>query len=74
MSREDYFVLEPQHDILIEAIRTNEYGGCVCGVGDGIDLRLFYGISRKTPDRRKKKRLKSLRKNWKDKRMKLKMH
>lgn len=46
-AREGTFVLEPQHDILVEAIRTKEYGECVRGVGYDIVLGVFFGTSKK---------------------------
>ncbi|CAL5191794.1 unnamed protein product [Lathyrus oleraceus] len=47
-TREGSFIPKSRHDILVEAIRTKEYGGCVHGVGDCIDLRVCFGTSRKS--------------------------
>ena len=30
-------------DILVEAIGTNEHDGRVWGIGEGVDMRLFFG-------------------------------
>ena len=46
-AREGTFVLEARHDILVEAIGTDEHGGRVCGVGEGVCLRSFFGSQRK---------------------------
>ncbi|CAL5198198.1 unnamed protein product [Lathyrus oleraceus] len=62
-SREGTFIPEPQHDILVEAIRTKEHGGRVRGVGDGIDLRVFFGMSRKSIGQLKNETLEELQRN-----------
>lgn len=46
-AREDSFVPEPRHDILVEGIGTKEHGGRVYVVGDRIDLRVTFGTSKK---------------------------
>lgn len=48
------FVPQQRHDILVEAVRANEHGGRVCGVGRGVDLRLFIGSSSKSNEMHKK--------------------
>ena len=46
-AREGTFVPEARHDILVEAIGTDEHGGRVRGVGEGVCLRSFFGSQRK---------------------------
>lgn len=55
MANEVSLVPQKWHDILVEAIGTKEHVGRVCGVGEDISLRLFFGTSRKTKELRKKK-------------------
>lgn len=47
-AREGSFVPEPRHDILVEEIGTKVHGGRVCGVGDDISLRVWFGTFRKS--------------------------
>lgn len=42
MANEGSFIPQKRHDILVEAIRKMEYDGCVCNVGEGINLVLFF--------------------------------
>ncbi|KAI5392053.1 hypothetical protein KIW84_076731 [Lathyrus oleraceus] len=44
-SKDGIFVPQGRHNILVEAIGTEEYGGCVHGLGRGVDLRLYFGPS-----------------------------
>ncbi|CAL5186796.1 unnamed protein product [Lathyrus oleraceus] len=46
-TREGFSVPEPRYDIQIKAIKIDKHDGRVCGVGEGVGLRLFYGSSRK---------------------------
>ena len=54
MANPGIFVPQPRHDILVEAIRTKEYGGRVHGAREGIGLRLFFGTSIKSIDMQRK--------------------
>lgn len=47
LARKGSFILKPRHDILIEVIRTDKHDGLICGVGEGVRLRLYYNLSRK---------------------------
>ena len=47
-AREGKFVPEARHDILAEVIGTEEHGRRVCGVKEGVGLRLFFGYQRKS--------------------------
>lgn len=49
-----FFVLHVRHDILVEAIETKKHDGRVCGVGQCIDLKLYFITSRKSKGLRKK--------------------
>lgn len=60
-THEGTFFPEPRHDILVEAIRTQEHGGRVCGVGDDIDLRVFFGTSKKSIGQMQNETLEELR-------------
>lgn len=40
MANKGIFVPQPRYDILSEAIRTKEHDGSVCGVEEGIGMRL----------------------------------
>lgn len=54
MVSQGYFVPQLRHDILVEAIRTKEHDVRVCGVGEGITLRLFFDTSIKSTHMQKK--------------------
>lgn len=41
-SNDDTFITQQHHDILVEMIETEEHGGCVCGLGRSINLRIFF--------------------------------
>ena len=49
-AREGSFVPEARHDILVEAIGTEEHGGRVRGVGEDVGLRSFFGSQRKSTE------------------------
>lgn len=49
-AREGTFVPEGRRDILVEAIGTDEHGGRVRGVGEGVGLRAFFGSQRKSTE------------------------
>lgn len=55
MVNEGYFVSQVQHDILGEAIRTQQHNGCVRGDRQGISLRVYFLTSRKSEELGKKK-------------------
>ncbi|CAL5208580.1 unnamed protein product [Lathyrus oleraceus] len=57
LAREGSFVLEPRHDTLIEATKIDEHGGRVHGVGEGVNLRLYYGSSRKSIEQMQKEKI-----------------
>lgn len=40
----------PQHDTLVEAIKTKENDRRVCSIAEDIGMRLFFGISRKSKE------------------------
>lgn len=54
-------VLEPRHYVLIEAIKTNHHGGCIRGVEEVVDPRLYYGSSRKCIEHTQKVKIDHLR-------------
>lgn len=41
------FVPREHHDILVEAIKTGEHGGRVCGLRRSIDLNFIFWIIEK---------------------------
>lgn len=48
MANQGTFVPQPRHGISVKVIRTKEHDGCVHGVGEGINLQLWFGTSRKS--------------------------
>lgn len=62
-NREGFFVPESQHDILIEAIRKKEHGGRVRDYGDDIDLKVWFGPSRKSTKPVQKETLEEFKRN-----------
>lgn len=54
MVNQGSFAPNVRHDILIEEIITKEHDGRVCGVGQGINMRLYFRTSRKSNNLRKK--------------------
>lgn len=58
MSSQGSFVPQPQHDILVETIRTKEHDGGVSHVGEDIGLRLWFGTQRKSTHMQKKEKYK----------------
>ncbi|CAL5185002.1 unnamed protein product [Lathyrus oleraceus] len=49
-SKAGLFVSLDLHDILVEAIRTEEHHGCVCGLGRGVGFKTYFGRSRSTKE------------------------
>jgi len=41
------FVPEGRHDILVEAIRRPEHCGRVCSTGQGVEIKLYFGVSQR---------------------------
>lgn len=54
MTTQGTFIPQSQHDILVEAIKIKEHGGLVHGLGEGINLILWFGISIKSTHMQKK--------------------
>jgi len=48
------FVVEGRHDILVEAIGRLEHCGCVCAAGQGVGIKLYFGVSSPPPPKRAK--------------------
>lgn len=71
-SKADLFVLEDRHEILVEAIGTEEHPRHVSGLGRGIGFKIFYGQSRSTREVHSKEGIEEIifvklveeRKNW----------
>jgi len=39
------FVVEGRHDILVEAIGRPEHCGSICEAGQGVEIKLYFGVS-----------------------------
>ena len=49
MESDGKFVAEGRHDILVEAIGRPEHSGRVRAAGQGVGIRLYFGVSERQP-------------------------